>query len=273
MKSDIDFVFHGCENIFHYIDYGILSVQKNAKWIRKIHVIYNDLEVSSKNSLSELKKKHPTVNYISISSFLPKEYKSSCGNNCVVESWIWKCKEISDNFIYGCNDMFIGRPVKPEDFFINKRPVVGMYSYKTDHDINKDTHIPYVKMMQSAIKKHDIHFTNFVHCVIPYNKTLLKKYYNMYKEEVDKASKNNRDNCKAGENEFNLLRLAPGLMVKHGDAYMLVSDDSRNIFSEFDQPEIWKEIRRVKPKCFCINNLHNRVPKVDKFLNSYFRSA
>lgn len=55
MKKSIDIVFHGCENELHYLKYGILSVKKFAPWIRKIHVIYDDLRKDRTVSLNSYK--------------------------------------------------------------------------------------------------------------------------------------------------------------------------------------------------------------------------
>lgn len=70
--------------------------------------------------------------------------------------------------------------------------------------------------------------------------------------------------------EFNLLRILPGLMIQNGDAYMYVSDDSKNIFIEFNELDKYSHISKHKPTCFCINNLHTKKEHVDKFLDKYF---
>lgn len=277
-NEHIDLVYHGCETDFKYIKYAIFSAHKYAKWINKIHVTYDDKEDNMVAIVKDIKTSgsaFKNVNFIPLSSFVPKEYLKNRVNKCMVESWIWRSKNVTNNFLYACNDMFFGRPTSVDEYFVKNKngkltPLVQILPPPIRHGMS-ESNIPYVKMFQNAIKKHDMYFTRFVHCALPHNKGLLRNYYNQFKKQVDTASLNNTKNCRAGEKEFNLLRIATPLMVMKGDAYSVVTSNDKYFFAESTEHGKWGEISKHKPGCFCINNLPRDSDELNAFLNKYYK--
>lgn len=259
-KEKIDVVYHGCESL-QYIDLSIALTLKYIPWVSTIHIIYDDYDLAATDLPKYSSKK---VKYLSLSSFLPKKYKDSRKNSCVVESWLWNSKEIADLFIYFCNDMFVGQPMCSCKFFApDGKPIVRILPENPDHSMEA-SRIPYVKMWQNAISKHGIHYTRISHCALPYKKSLLKKYYKKWSKEVNRASFNKE---RAGAKDFNLLRIGTALMIMEGDAFMEVTHT--DYFTESGDSENVKSILKMRPPLFCINNLDEEKPVVKSMLAKY----
>lgn len=54
--------------------------------------------------------------------YIPKEFLPTF-NNFVMESFLYKIDDLSDNFIIGCDDFFFINPIEPDAFFRNDVPV------------------------------------------------------------------------------------------------------------------------------------------------------
>jgi hypothetical protein len=273
--DSVDVVYVWCglpeNNYCSYNDelyYSIQSVHRNMPWCRKIWVIINDDFKQSTVKPNWLEDDKVQVVYVS--SFVPKKYLPVIWNSNVIESWIWKIKEISDKFVYFCDDMFIGQPVVRDFFFTaDGKPINRYYAGSPDHIVkntSKPTHNEYVKMWVNAIEKHNIHYTRIQHQALPYRKRDMKKYYTMYADAVDKASMNK---TRAGEKDFNLLRFTTALTTMYGDAMMQVTNDEKiDYFVESTDIKGVKRILKLKPKCFCINNTNKNQKHVYDVLKS-----
>lgn len=103
-----------------YRDYGTLkylfrSIEENASWIHKIYLVTDD---QKPDWLDTSNKKVEIIDHTEIieSKYLP------VFNSSVIEMNIYKIKNLSENFIYFNDDMFINQPVMSKDFFVNGKP-------------------------------------------------------------------------------------------------------------------------------------------------------
>lgn len=79
-------------------------------WIRRIWIVVN--------KHFERPEVLPSgVHIIKESVIVPKKFLPTIWNSNVTESWIWAIPGLSEKFIYFCDDMYIGKPVQPSDFF------------------------------------------------------------------------------------------------------------------------------------------------------------
>ncbi|MCL2439833.1 MAG: stealth family protein [Alphaproteobacteria bacterium] len=99
------------------IKYLLRSVEKFAPWVRHIFVITDDqrpkwIKTDSKITIVDHKE------------IIPEEHLPTF-NSSTIEMFLHKVPGLSEHFIFANDDMFIGRPVKP-DFFFDKRgnPIV-----------------------------------------------------------------------------------------------------------------------------------------------------
>lgn len=244
--------------------YSVKSVRKFIKWINKIYVIVQNNHKLDKSLFPD------GIIFVTESSIVPKKFLPITWNSNVIESWIWKIKDLSEHFIYMCDDMYIGRKTSIDQFFINGTPIMRIYEGSPNYPLlSKDPKnpIPYVRMWENVVENKGFNYTRIQHQVLPYRKSLMKEYYKLYKSEVDKASMNK---IRAGEKDFNLLRFTSPLSVMHGKSYLIVTNDSYDFFTESDDKSRVQKILKIKPQFFCINNNNINNNHVYKMLDTYF---
>jgi hypothetical protein len=113
-KDEVD------ESEYRYRDWDTLrywfrGVEKFAPWVRKIHFItYGHIP-------QWLNTNHPKLNHVKHNDYIPAEYLPTFSAN-PIELNIHRIADVSEQFVYFNDDMFIIRPVKQIDFFINGKP-------------------------------------------------------------------------------------------------------------------------------------------------------
>lgn len=95
--------------------YWFRGVEKFAPWVRKIHFV-------TWGHLPEwLDKDHPKLNIVKHTDFIPEKYLPTFSSH-TIELNIHRIKDLSDNFVYFNDDVFITAPVSEGDFFKNGLP-------------------------------------------------------------------------------------------------------------------------------------------------------
>jgi hypothetical protein len=220
-------------------------------WVRTIWVTVSDSFPASAE-----KRLPKGIRIVRESEFVPNKYLPILWNSNVIESWIWRIKDLAEHFVYFCDDMYVGRPAQPTDFFLQGKPILRLYDGIPDYPPlsmlkSLETRGDYVRMWAGAVEKHDLHYTRIQHQALPYKKSLMKKFYMKYKPFIEKASENKTRNV---EHDFNLLRFTSALSVMHGKSFLIVTFDDYDFFTESDDQSRIKRILKLKPAFFCINN-------------------
>ncbi|WP_367891009.1 hypothetical protein [uncultured Dialister sp.] len=57
-----------------------------------------------------------------------------CFNSSVIEAYIWRIPSLSEHFLYGNDDMFFYKPLSPDFFFTQGKPIAHL---KFDEEIKK----------------------------------------------------------------------------------------------------------------------------------------
>lgn len=95
--------------------YWFRGVEKNAPWVRKIHFItWGHLP-------KWLDTSNPKLNIVRHEDYIPKEFLPTFNSN-VIELYSHKIKGLSEHFVNFNDDMFIVKPMKPDDFYRNGKP-------------------------------------------------------------------------------------------------------------------------------------------------------
>ncbi|MDA3079226.1 MULTISPECIES: Stealth CR1 domain-containing protein [unclassified Campylobacter] len=103
-----------------YRDMGLLKyffrgVEKFAPWVRKVHFITNGQKPQWLNLGA------PKLNFVKHSDYIPSEYLPVFSVN-PIEDYMYKIKDLSENFVYFNDDFFLTDFVKKEFFFKNGLP-------------------------------------------------------------------------------------------------------------------------------------------------------
>jgi len=108
------------------IKYCVLSILKFAPYFRHIFIvtdgqdpeIYNDVEVMFPGRAESIKIVDHKEIFRGYEQYLP------VFNSTSILSMIWRIKGLSEHFVCFSDDVFIIRDLKPEDWFINGKPVL-----------------------------------------------------------------------------------------------------------------------------------------------------
>lgn len=95
--------------------YWFRGIERFAPWVRKIFFVTD-------GQLPEwLNTGHPKLYIVKHKDFIPEQFLPTFNAN-VIELHFHKISGLAENFIYFNDDMFLLRPVKPENFFRNGKP-------------------------------------------------------------------------------------------------------------------------------------------------------
>ncbi len=98
---------------FRQIDelrYALRAVHANMPWVRTIYIATDSARPAW---LAE----HPKVKVVRSEEFFADPTVLPTHNSMAVESQLHRIQGLSEHFIYSNDDMFVGRPVRPEAFF------------------------------------------------------------------------------------------------------------------------------------------------------------
>lgn len=217
------------------IKYCVLSILKFAPFIRNIFIvtdeqdpgIHNDIEANfpgRSNSVIIVDHKEIFRGY---EKYLP------VFNSTSILSMVWRIKNLSDQFVCFNDDFFLIREVKPEDWFVDGRPVLRGYwripPYKkmmgnffkvliNKHLRGKPDYQPklsfYLRQRNAALML-GLKFRYFFHCHTPHplSRKVAEKYFSENNELLEK----NISSRFRSPDQFLLTSLACHLEILEGN--------------------------------------------------------
>lgn len=98
------------------LQYWFRSVEKYAPWVNKIHfVTWGHLP-------PWLDTTNPKLNIVNHKDYIPEEYLPTFSSH-TIELNLHRIEGLSEQFVYFNDDIFLNKPVKPEDFFKDGLPL------------------------------------------------------------------------------------------------------------------------------------------------------
>lgn len=113
--------------------YWFRAVEKYAPWVRYIHLVTWGHVPEWLNVLC------PKLRIVKHSDFIPEKFLPTFNSNSI-ELNMFRISELSENFVYFNDDVFLCRPVAPSEFFIDGKP---RHTAIAVPYINRDNEIPY----------------------------------------------------------------------------------------------------------------------------------
>lgn len=167
------------------LTYSINSLRKHAPWVRKIFIVTN---CTLPESISRIKNVY-LVRHEDI--FHEKKHLPTF-NSHAIECNLHHIKEISDNFLYFNDDIFLCQNVKPNDFFNSEGKSYFFPSKnKTINNKNKYKPIDFSINNVANLLSEDfkINITHKLHhSIFALNKNILNEMEIKYKQHFDKTS-------------------------------------------------------------------------------------
>lgn len=97
------------------LKYWFRGVEKFAPWVRYVYFVTDDQKPEWLNL------DHPKLKWVKHTDFIPAEYLPTFA--CQAIEWnLHRIPEISENFVFFNDDVFMIKPTAPEDFFVNDLP-------------------------------------------------------------------------------------------------------------------------------------------------------
>ena len=97
------------------LQYWFRAVEKYAPWVNKIHfVTWGHLP-------SWLDTTNPKLNIVNHKDYIPPEYLPTFSSH-TIELNLHRIEGLAEQFVYFNDDMFLNKPVRPDDFFKNGLP-------------------------------------------------------------------------------------------------------------------------------------------------------
>lgn len=218
--------------------YALRSAHRHAPWIRRIFIVTDRQRPAW---LAE----HPKVTVVDHREIIPAELLSSFSSACI-EGYLDRIPGLAERFIYGNDDMFFNRRARPKDFFDDSgRPIVRIAR-------------PYVSEAEAAAMAQSR----------PWEQTLWREALTLFPEFLER----NRSPFRTGR-EISRVLLSYFMTSVAGCA--CVRDRRTNgkikrllIRAGLLEPGVFtvvhdgddralKEIRRLNPKTFCLNNIRD----------------
>ena len=97
------------------LKYWFRGIEKFAPWVRYVYFVTDDQKPEWLNV------DHPKIKWVKHTDFIPQEYLPTFA--CHTIEWnLHRLPDISENFVFFNDDVFMIGPTKPEDFFKNNLP-------------------------------------------------------------------------------------------------------------------------------------------------------
>lgn len=125
------------------LHYWFRGVEKFAPWVRKIHlVIWGHIP-------HWLNIEHSKLNIVRHEEFIPEKFRPTF-NSHTIEWNLHRISDLSENFVYFNDDMFLLKSIAAEDFFRNGRPV-DMLALQPDVANVNDQVMPYIYLNNAML--------------------------------------------------------------------------------------------------------------------------
>ena len=103
-----------------YRDYGIFNywfrmIEKHAPWVNRVYLVTNGQKPEWLNL------EHPKLRWITHKEFMPEEYLPSF-NSSAIEMNLHRIEDLSENYLYFNDDMYLIKDSQPSDFYKNNQP-------------------------------------------------------------------------------------------------------------------------------------------------------
>lgn len=137
-----------------HIVFSLETINKyfDSNLIDKIYIVcdYHRLNLDQNN----LKKIYNKIVYIDHDDIIPKKYLPTF-NSMVIEAFLWNIPNLSDNFLYFNDDLFLSNYVSKNDFFQGDIPIQFF------HGLGNSSH-PWYKNIKSSNQLFEKKFQTYV---------------------------------------------------------------------------------------------------------------
>lgn len=243
-----------CSDSSIEIRISIYSVMKYANWVNKIYIV----------------TKRPQKPNIEYNDKIIIVYHDEIWNNLntlpvfnshAIEANLHRIKNLSEKFLYLCDDVFFCNYVFPHNFFRNNKPLI----YGFDIPPNINTNSPYSMSHNNLHKIMKNKYLRPYHHAFPITKTIMQKaeiyFGNFWNNTIKNKFRNNDDippitsaisHANMTRNIFRFNRHVNMQYALYTKVEDFINAEKKNSY---------------KKHCVCINNSNEGVEEWEKFLD------
>lgn len=261
--------------------YAVQSVLRYLSWVNHIFIV-TDKQVP--DWLVELNSYKITI--IDHSQIIDEQYLPTF-NSQVIEANLHKIPNLSENFIYFNDDVFVARPLSKTHFFSNNGNASIFLADKSLHKMQeKGIMTPTLFACMNGQRLLSRYYSAnldlpLVHTYIPLKKSYFEKAWQLYSKEIA----NFLPNKFRSNNDLNLATfLVPYLMYLDGKSAVrreicyYFNIRTNNAKAQYDKL-LQKQAVDESPHSFCANDFHSQVEAInfrenlENFLKLYFKKT
>lgn len=165
------------------LKFALRSVEKNIPWINKIYIITD-------NQIPEwLNTNNEKIKVVFHNEFIPKE-NLPLFNSEAIESFLADIPELSEHFLYGCDDMYIAKPLDKSFFFMpDGKPIIRLKKNVYKRNTKKSMYTRSIFMLQKMVLKHFKKHIPFApqHNIDAYTKSAYKECIKYFEKEFEQT--------------------------------------------------------------------------------------
>jgi len=133
--------------------YSLRSLVAHANWVRRIHV------VTSGQVPHWLDTSHPQINVVRHDEIFPDPDDLPTFNSHAIEACLHRIPGLSEHYVYFNDDVFLARPLRPEDFFGAGGDIRYFPSrIPIDDELPSDVDLPVVSAFKNGRRVIERHF-------------------------------------------------------------------------------------------------------------------
>ena len=256
----------------HELQYSLRSIDLYAPWVNKIYILTD----YPKNYPSWIKTDTNKIIMIDTTETFPHPSYLPNSNSNAIESTIVNIKNLSEHYIYFCDDIFLGKKTKYTDFFTyDGKAIVDKYVLETTPIlIDENNNINNIKYPPSTGRMYK-------HIPIPQIKSSIQEFYEEYSDYIHwvRMTKNRNskgfDVCKSNGLNTPCQQIHYPIckyMYAKNKAITTDNDDSKKaMFVKNKYDNLIYALNRIiviKPLFFCINDDQTDVSKREEARNT-----
>ena len=256
------------------LKYSLRSVEKHAPWIRRIFI------VTDNQTPEWLDVSNPKIKIIDHKDIIPKK-NLPCFNAYVIEYFLYKIPELSEQFLFANDDMFLNADLQPDFFFTKdgfpvvrlKKKTFGKLHYWKKKLFGKlDNYRTVVYKSSILVEKN---FGKYYSGIPHHNIDAYKKAdFRMAIEEVfkEQVKKSLDSRLRANSDLHRSVISYYVLAIEHGLLKYVENNESMRISAW--SVRYTERMQRFQPKLFCLNDCQHTTDddrkRIKPFLEELF---
>lgn len=234
--------------------YSVKAVKKYLPWVRNIYIITDN---QTPSWLSKVRG----VTIVDHTDIIDNQYLPTF-NSHVIEAFLYRIPDLSENFIYFNDDVFVAKELPQEHFFSANNISSLFVSTKNLYEMQKKgVETPTLKASLRSIELLKKHYSYdiknpLIHTYFPLKKSSYEKAWQLFEKEI----KNFLPNQFRGNNDLNMASfLVPWLTycearaIEKVDICYYFNIRSRHAITRYEKLLKLKKYN-VSPHSFCAND-------------------